>query len=177
MAEKQRSRSDGLTADDLRRLVDYDPETGIFTWKISRRGVNAGERSGCVNAEGYVLIGVCKKLYLAHRLAWLYMTGTWPECTIDHRNGQRSDNRWVNLRPATYSENNANTGLRGNNSSGVTGVAFERRRKRWRAYITTGKRRLELGRFDTIEQAIAVRRASEIEHFGAYRFGAELIAA
>lgn len=157
---------------ELKALIHYDPGTGIFTWNKARRGVRVGARTGCVNAVGYVVIGLNKKIYTAHRLAWLYMTGEWPAETIDHANRDRKDNRWANLRAATYSQNNANTGLRCNNSSGVTGVSFNKAKRLWRAYIGHGGRQKFVGYYKSAEEAAAARARAEKLHFGEFRLAA-----
>lgn len=90
-----------LTAERLREVLEYDPAIGVFRWLIKPCGqISIGDIAGCRHGEGYVQIRVIGRIYLAHRLAWLYMTGEWPISLIDHRNLDRSDNRWSNLREA-----------------------------------------------------------------------------
>lgn len=112
-----------LTQQRLKELLSYDPDTGAFTWLVTTSNrAPAGTRAGSSSHE-YVTIRVDKRRYPAHRLAWLYMTGGWPEAQIDHRDQDRSNNRWANLRGATLTENNRNTGTRRNNSTGYKGVS------------------------------------------------------
>src|SRR4029450_2313606 len=114
-----------LTAERLRELLDYDPETGDFTWKVNRRCVRSGSVAGNVNCvDGYCYIGVDARRYHAHRLAWLYIKGAWPNDQIDHINGNKADNRFANLRQATHSQNQANGGRYSNNASGYNGVTL-----------------------------------------------------
>lgn len=112
-----------LTQTRLKELLSYDPETGIFTWvKTVSNRAPAGKTAGA-DGHGYRDIRLYGRLYKAHRLAWLYMTGDWPLDQIDHINGTRSDNRWVNLRAATLTENNRNIGTQVNSTTGYKGVS------------------------------------------------------
>ena len=97
-----------LTAEKLRERLDYDPETGVFTWRVKPRQKSIIGHAGHLSKTGYVYISVQKKSYPAHRLAWLYTYGCWPHKEIDHINRVRSDNRIANLREATRAENCAN---------------------------------------------------------------------
>ena len=139
----------GLTAEDLRAVLSYSPDTGIFVW-IS--GVRNGQVAGNVDNLGYRRICVFGRFYKAHRLAWFYVNGKWP-IEIDHVNGVRDDNRLVNLRAANRSINVQNVGPRRNNTSGFTGVSFYRRTGRWRAQIKNAGRTVHLGDFDQPEAA------------------------
>src|SRR5690606_34614864 len=101
-----------LTQQRLKELLYYDPETGIFTRLVGRSGprARAGDVAGSDNGKGYIRIYVDGRPYKAHRLAWFYMHGEWPE-EIDHRNGERADNRLSNLRPVTRQQNNLNQSI------------------------------------------------------------------
>src|SRR4051812_4396707 len=114
-----------ITAERLRQVLSYDPETGVFLWKekIARKVV-VGRKAGNIGNFGYIYIRIAGKLYYGHRLAWLYVHGVWPEKGIDHRNGVPDDNRIANLRPANQSENNQNMRLPKHNKSGFMGVSF-----------------------------------------------------
>lgn len=146
-----------ITAARLKALFSYDKETGFFTRKIGVRGESIGEVAGTLGGDGYWQISIgprgARKIYKAHRLAWLYVYSEWPEKQIDHINGNRSDNRWVNLREATQSQNNANAARRSDNTSGFKGVM--RGRKKWRAQITVRGKNLEIGTFESPEAAHA----------------------
>lgn len=101
-----------MTQEELHQLLDYNPETGKFFWKVNMRGkVKIGTKAGCVcKIHGYELINIKNKQYRAHRLAWLYVHGKWPNPEIDHINRVKTDNRIANLREADRSMNNLNRG-------------------------------------------------------------------
>jgi hypothetical protein len=143
-----------LTADRLRELLHYDPETGVFTWRVKRRCVEAGAAAGSISPSRYRTIMVAGKNYQAHRLAWLYTTGEWPAEDIDHINGVRSDNRIANLRTCTRAQNSQNTCKR-SNRSGARGVWWHARAQKWAAGITVNYKAHHLGLFDDIESASA----------------------
>lgn len=115
----------------LRELLDYDPETGVLTWKQSRgRGV-AGRPAGSPTRDGYLRLCVDGQMYAAHRVVYKWQTGRDPKGMLDHANGDRQDNRWVNIREATAAQNSCNRGLRSDNTSGVTGVFWHAAVKKW----------------------------------------------
>jgi len=130
--------------------------------------VKAGDVAGRGSGGGYRQISVDNRLYLAHRLAWLYMTGEWPEVQIDHVNMDRADNRFVNLRQATRSENKGNMRAQANNASGLKGVYWHKRAGKWCAQINTNGTRRHLGCFDSPEAAHAAYIASAKKHFGEF---------
>jgi len=155
----------GVSAEYLRSRLSYDPESGEFRWRDARAdcvGAVAGKREH----HGYVQIVIDRRAYMAARLAWLYMTGSWPEAEIDHRNGAKADNRWDNLRPASRSENCANKPKQANNTSGHRGVS--RHGARWRAQINIDGRRTLLGVFKTPEDAAACYRKAYEKYFGEF---------
>lgn len=144
-----------LTADKARSLLDYDPETGLLRWKRPRGASRSGWIAGTTDRKGYKMIGLCRKRYLVHRVAWLLMTGDWPPDQVDHINGCHDDNRWSNLRSATNGQNQENAALRCTNKSGFRGVDWYKRDNRWRAQITHNGIRKTLGYFDAPEDAHA----------------------
>lgn len=152
-----------LTAARLRELLHYDPETGVFTWRV-RKGnrIHVGDVAGTPNGRGYLVIRVDGTLYLAHRLAWLHAHGEWPPKYIDHKDAVR-DHNWIdNLRPATNSENQQNQhGARCDSTSGVRGVHWYKHRGKWLAYIEINGKRKFLGYFVAKEDAIAARQLAE----------------
>ena len=157
-----------LTADRLRELFHYDKDTGVFTRLVNCSNVRAGAVAGCLKNDGYLCIRVDGRLYSAHRLAWFYMTGEWPGLHIDHANSDRSDNRWANLREATYSQNNANSIVRKDNKSGFKGASRSGKRLGWQACIRWEGRSKHLGYFDSPEAAHAAYLAAANELFGEF---------
>jgi hypothetical protein len=145
-----------LTQERLQEVLSYDPETGEFVWaKTVGPRAKAGRSAGYVNSYGYRMIGFDGKYRYAHRLAWLYMTGRYPENEIDHRNKDKLDNRWVNLREATSRQNAMNRKMRKDNRTGLKGVGFDRRRGKYTASITHNGRVCFLGLFNNPEEAHA----------------------
>jgi len=137
----------------LKHLLNYDSKTGIFTWKnpIGDR-VKKGYVAGQFNKKGYCLIRYNYKLYLAHRLAWLYVYGKNPKNIIDHINGKTSDNRISNLRDVTLKINAQNTlKPHKNNKNGCMGVTWDY--NKWGVRIRTDKGRIQIGRYDNLEDA------------------------
>jgi hypothetical protein len=142
-----------LSAERVRHLLSYDQETGVLSWRFARRGISAGP-AGAIAKNGYVYVCVDGGHYLAHRLAWLYVTGSWPDGVIDHRNGVRTDNRWSNLRDVSVAVNAQHrVGVRTNNTSGVIGVSWYARSQKWRARIWANGRLHLLGLFSDLAEA------------------------
>ena len=139
-----------LTQERLKELLAYDRKTGVFTWKVRRLACTVGKVAGSEKGS-YRRIGIDNGMYYAHRLAWLYVYGAWPAATIDHRDGDRSNNKIKNLREATSAQNSQNRLQHKNNSSGFTGVV--RSRNEWQAQIMVGGKAQFLGRFKTPEDA------------------------
>lgn len=159
-----------LTADRLRDVLEYDPETGVFRWRVSRRGGTAteGALAGSKRVDGYRAIKVDGVKYKEHRLAWLYMTGEWPVHQIDHINLVRDDNRWSNLREADHASNMRNCRERRHGSSGVKGVSWHKRRERWSAQIRVDGKLHYLGLFADINEAAAAYAAASERYHGEF---------
>jgi hypothetical protein len=139
----------------LREVLEYDQNTGIFTWKIKpSQAVKVNDIAGTKKKDGYVEIQIKKKLYKASRLAWLYVYEEWPKKFIDHKNGIRHDNRIINLRDVSRQENihNQRKAQSDNKSSGLIGV-YPSNGTRWRAKIMVDKKSINLGFFATKEDA------------------------
>ena len=153
-----------VSAERLRELLHYDPETGVFTrLKASGGGEPAGSIAGWLDkSTGYVrcnLDGIC---YRVHRLAWLYMTGEWPADQIDHINGERADNRFANLREATNAQNVQNRRKQRNNTSGYPGVSWFQ--TKWQAHIRINGKLKHLGCFDNPKTAHDAYLKAKREH-------------
>ena len=156
------------TADFVRKVLDYDPLTGVFKWKAGyARCVSAGRIAGQINGKGYACISIGGKQKAAHRMAWLYVYGEWPsrEIYIDHVNGNKTDNRIANLRLATPSQNAQN---RGRVMDGKKGTTFNKLVGKWQAQITPSGRTIYLGLFETREEAHAAYAKAASEHFGEF---------
>ena len=151
--------SNQLTVERLKELLNYEPDTGVFVWVKSKR------KAGCIRHDGYVRIGIDMKAYLAHRLAWLYMTGQWPDELIDHINRVKNDNRFSNLRQASKAQNAQNTKLFSGSKSGFKGVRRYTYSGKWFACITANGTTHKLGSFDSAEEAAeAYRQAAQRLH-------------
>lgn len=158
-----------LTVERLRELLDYNPETGVFKCRCRRGRLEAGDVAGAVNDRGYRIICCDGEFHRAHRLAWFLSHGRWPDGDIDHINGIRDDNRLANLREATRRQNNGNMRCPRHNTSGVKGVWWHKRGKKWAAGITLpGRRNKHLGLFHSKEEAAAAYLKAAEEHFGVF---------
>lgn len=155
-----------LTVERLKLALDYSPETGIFKWKIDRRGnIKSGCVAGCKRINGYTTIKIDGTHYNAHRLAWLYVHGHLPDGVIDHANGDRNDNRINNLRDVSQQKNTWNKKKPKNNTSGVKGVYWNKRNKKFIAAIELDGKQIVIGRFDDISSAeIAIKNARNKIH-------------
>lgn len=152
-----------ITQEELKKLLHYDTETGIFTWidiKRKKRLI-AGSVYNMSNGKKYLIIKFNMLRYGAHRLAWLYVMGKFPDNEIDHIDGNGLNNRIINLRDVTRSENKKNTRLVNTNNSGVCGVFFDKSRNNWRSSITTNGRVITIGRFNNIFDAACARKSAE----------------
>lgn len=164
-----------ISAERLRELLFYDPRTGLWARRktIGRHGCfKAGEPVGYRNPSGYLSIRIDGKLYLAHRLAFLYMTGQWPNGQVDHRNLCPDDNSWINLRTATHGQNVQNSSLRKNNTSGKKGAHIIKGKyqlsRPYRARITINKKEVHLGYFATPKEAHAAYMKAAKQYFGKF---------
>ena len=155
-----------ITPDRLRELLNYDPVTGVFTWIVARGSHKPGAVAG--RKHGYVNIMIDGRMYKAHRLAWLYVTGEWPEADIDHVNMNKRDNRFYNLREATRSQNRMHTGAHADSKSGAKGVSWYKRGRKWRAAIHVGGKQRHLGYFATKAEAMLAYSAAARSIFGEF---------
>lgn len=134
----------------------------MFTWTINYNMAIANEIAGFLDEKGYVIIKIDNIKYRAHRLAWLWMTGEWPEDQIDHENLNKQDNKWDNLREASNSQNKFNTPVYQNNKLGVKGVHFCN--GKYKVQIQVNKKKIYLGRYLTLEDAKAAYDIAAIKY-------------
>jgi hypothetical protein len=139
-----------ITQNELKQLLTYDPDTGVFTRRVnSKNHNNIGQVAGSINSKGYRIIKINGEPYKSHRLALLYMNGNMPIDSVDHINGNRDDNRFVNLRECTNAENCQNRGISRNNTSGYAGVSWHNASGKWHSSLANKY----LGLFNTREEA------------------------
>ncbi len=157
-----------ITQEELKKLLSYNSDNGVFTWIVKPgKNIIVGREAGCIvtpNGKNYRAIGLSRKVYLAHRLAWLYLYGNFPKDDIDHINGNGLDNRAVNLRSVTHAENNKNMRMPSNNTSGIVGVSWYKQKKKWQSYIKVNSKKIALGHFDSFFEAICARKSAEVAH-------------
>lgn len=158
----------------LSEAIRYDPQSGKLFWKhrdsvpSSTNARWVGKEAGTVKPCGYIRIAFDRSHYYAHRVAWALHYGEWPPGEIDHINGDRGDNRIENLRIATRQQNTMNHGPSTRNTSGVAGVAYHAVNRKWVASLTIDRKRIYLGSFKNINDAIAARKRAEVEHYGEF---------
>lgn len=160
--------SERFTAEYIRSRLSYSPETGDIIWKLhdgaSRRWATrwAGKRAGCAKVEGRVFVQIDGRSVGAAVIAWVIMTGEWPQKIVDHRDGDPSNDRWDNLRLATPSENLRNMKRSASNTSGIKGVSFSKPHGKWRSAIVVSGETIFLGLHETKEAAgVAYADAAE----------------
>lgn len=176
-----------LTQEILKELLHYNPETGVFIWKERsfkmfshcknpERICNSWNTRYSGKVAGYKrknekihynIINISNgkvKLYAAHRLAFLYMTGKFPEDQVDHINGNGYDNKWNNLRSISNQENSKNVSISSLNTSGFTGVYWDKERKKWAVTISINNKTVSGGRFMNKEDAIIKRKQMNLEY-------------
>ncbi len=158
-----------MTQIELKKMFHYEPTTGVFTRlvKSTNGKFKAGSVAGATTAYGYLAIKIDYKQYRCHALAALYMTGslpTYPQEEVDHINGITSDNRWSNLRVGDKSMNQRNRRIRHDNTSGATGVQWNKYKSKWEASIRNSGKRIYLGTFIELDDAIQTRKDAEIKY-------------
>ena len=147
-----------ITQEELKSLLNYNPETGMFVWAAKRQKIQIGSIAG-TPSKGYISIGINYKAYSAHKLAWLYVYGVWPT-EIDHINHVKTDNRIKNLRETTRSQNQKNQPLRKKSKSGVSGVIWGRARGKWIAQVNVNGVTVGLGSYADKFEAICARMSA-----------------
>jgi hypothetical protein len=160
-------RRDELTQERVRELFHYDPLTGVLTVSQNRGTAKAGDVAGFIDHQGYRMIKIDQVRYLSGRLIWFYVTGRWPE-EVDHKNLNRSDDRWDNLREATRSQNCANKGqFYKKNKFGLRGVKQQSKYK-FAAVIAVGQEEIYLGSFSTAAEAAIVYDEAARKYHGEF---------
>lgn len=158
-----------LTHELLLALLHYDPETGVFIRRVSTAPrAMAGSVAGDPDSKGYLRLRIDGKRYLAHRVAWFYMTGVWPPDEVDHKNLNRQENWWDNLRLADTQTNKWNRGAYANNQSGLKGAHYRRTNGNWAARIRVNGKNIQIGVFSTPEAAHAAYVTMAKEAFGEF---------
>lgn len=152
-----------ITQKELKKVLKYSKTTGVFSWKIARGGNNIGDKAGTLK-DGYIRIRINNKNYYAHRLVWLYVYGEHPLHHIDHKNHNKNDNRFKNLREVTHKENHKNQSIPKHNTSGIVGVVWHKIAKKWNANIRIDKKLIHLGTFANKKDAIKARKDAEIKY-------------
>lgn len=168
------AKNDILTQEQARQILDYDPDTGVFRWRrrqdvgLAWNNRNAGKIAGHVSVKGHVHVMVNRQRIYAHRLAWLIMTGGYPGADIDHINGDKSDNRFSNLRAASRAENNYNRAIQRNNKTGVKGVYPYK--NRFRSQIVVDGNIKHIGVFGTLDEAKAAYEKAAAQYHGEFAY-------
>jgi hypothetical protein len=157
-----------ITQEQIKSLLDYNEEAGVFYWKVSaaNNSIKVGSVAGSLKKNGYIGIGIENKEYYAHRLAWLYVYGEFPSCQIDHINRVRSDNRLVNMRIVSNKINAQNQGLRQGSLSGFRGVNWYKKGRKWQARIHHNNKTMHVGYYDNLADAKLAREIAEIFCWG-----------
>lgn len=151
-----------LLQTELKKLIRYEEDSGMFYWLCDRGSQKIkGTRAGYLHASGYRRIKIKGALYKEHRLAFLYMKGSFPKDGVDHINGVKDDNRWVNLRGCTQIANNKNSAMRKDNRTGCRGVHFSKLERKWKAFISNKGCNIHLGTFSDFFEAVCARKSAE----------------
>jgi hypothetical protein len=163
-------KEDLISQELVKALFSYSSETGIFTRKLTTgQKAQKGSIAGSLQPSGYILLEINGNTYRAHRVAWLYMYGEFPDRAIDHIDRDRANNSIANLRLATAQENIRNSGLRTDNSTGYRGVSLDKRSGRYRAYIYLDGKQKSLGYHSTAEDAAAAYNEAAKKLFGEFK--------
>lgn len=149
--------------ESVRKMFDYDGRNLLWAVKPSRC-ICVGDVAGSKSKSGYIVIGINKERYYAHRLIWLYIYGKFPKDQIDHINGDPSDNNIFNLRSTSQAENTKNRMISSNNTSGVMGVSWMPKAKKYQAYIDAFGKRKNLGSYSSLNEAAKVRAEAEVKY-------------
>jgi len=163
--------------DILKSLLDYDEASGVLHWKTkpatSRGNIGfnnkcGGKVAGTIGRSGYLVVGISKKYYLAHRIIWKWVTGADPVDQVDHIDGNKLNNRWSNFRETSNGPNIQNSKIRKDNTSGIKGVHWDAQHKKWRAVIYADGQGIRLGRYSSIDEAASVISKARLEMHGSF---------
>jgi hypothetical protein len=159
-----------ITQEELKKILNYSPETGVFKWRVSASSrAQVGDIAGCITGEGYRLITYNKCQYKAHRLAWVYIYGNISDkIFIDHVNGKKDDNSITNLRLCSNAENQRNVGISTRNTSGFKGVHLDKSTGNWRVRPTLNGKAVHVGTYKNKLDAVAAYRKFCIENHGEF---------
>ena len=147
----------------LLEVLLYDPDTGIFTSRVTRGGLVPGDTAGALHSLGYIFLSIDNNTYTAHRLAWFYCFESWPLHFIDHIDRNRSNNKLDNLREATRMDNGCNMSIRKDNSTGYKGVSYNKSRNNYVARLTVHGVKLYIGSYKTALEASEARETTAKE--------------
>lgn len=152
---------------DIKDYINYCAITGNFTWIKNTGNKNLiGKIAGSITPQGYKKICFKNKYYYCHRLAFLFMTGSFPKLIVDHIDANKFNNSWGNLRDASYQDNARYRGLNKNNTSGHTGVIFNKHINKWVAQVMINNKFKAIGRYDDKENAVIARNEFCKKEFG-----------
>lgn len=154
---------------ELLNLLHYDPDTGLFKWLVAGRNQHqkVGAVAGSLKPNGYIEMKIGGRMYKAHRLAWLYVHGEWPD-VIDHISRVRNDNRISNLRSCTKKQNMSNLNVYANSSSGFRGVSFHKDTSKWQVIVSVNGKRTHFGLYDDVELAGLVAQEVRVKYHGEF---------
>lgn len=153
-----------LTQERLKELLYYNKQFGIFVRRIRRGPAKIGDIAGTPDKDGYILIGVDGIQYKAHRMALLYVNGSFPPHDVDHENGHPEDNSFKNLREATRAENCRNQKKRIDNTSGIIGVYWNKQLNKWESRIHIDEKSIYLGVYGDFFEACCIRKSAELKY-------------
>jgi len=155
-----------IDQETVKKLFHYDAESGMLIWRFGNgRNVKPWQEVKAKNGNGYYTAKIHGKSYLAHRLAWLYVHGSFPNKYIDHKNRIRNDNRLCNLRDVNTTDNAQNISLPSHNKSGYIGVSWIKSHNCWTVYVKVNKKNKWLGYYKNLDDAVAARKAGEKQYY------------
>jgi len=155
-----------IDQETVKKLFHYDAESGMLIWRFGNgRNVKPWQEVKAKNGNGYYTAKIHGKSYLAHRLAWLYVHGSFPNKYIDHKNRIRNDNRLCNLRDVNTTDNAQNISLPNHNKSGYIGVSWIKSHNCWTVYVKVNKKNKWLGYYKNLDDAVAARKAGEKQYY------------